>query len=117
MIQALARAGAVFERPAWAVLAVRTFATICNRMAMSGDRLGHSLCQGRLQTTTVLDDYANMSLTALALLEVTADPAYLEQARRLVTIVARSYWDDREGGYFFAARGSDRLDHPAQDAG
>ncbi len=116
MIQALARAGMVFAQPTWIALAGQAFATVCTHMTLPGDRLGHSLCLKRLQATAMLEDYANMSLAALSLLEATADPKYLEYAKRWVATVERLYWDEHSGGYFFTAKETTNLITPIKTA-
>src|SRR5438874_3126756 len=47
-----------------------------------------------------LDDYAEMSRAALALLEATSKRSYLEQARAWVATLDRHFWDGANGGYF-----------------
>ncbi|MGH7112507.1 MAG: thioredoxin domain-containing protein, partial [Stellaceae bacterium] len=47
--------------------------------------------------------YANLCRAALALHEATGEHGYLAQARVWIATLDRDYWDDAEGGYFFAA--------------
>lgn len=107
MIAALARAGAAFAEPAWIALATEVFAAIQNTMvwvdASGRNRLGHSLCRGRLQRTAMLDDYANMSNAALALYSVTGIAAYLNAAEDWVATATALYGDVAGGGFFFTA--------------
>ena len=107
MIAALARAGAAFAEPAWIKLAADTFMAVQSTMTWTDstgrNRLGHSLCRGRLQQTAMLDDYANMSNAALALHSATADAAYLKQAEDWVAAAIALYGDDAAGGFFLTA--------------
>jgi uncharacterized protein YyaL (SSP411 family) len=106
-IAAIARAGVAFGNDAWVALARDVFDGICRTMtwtdAAGRRRLGHSLCRGRLQTTAMLDDYANMINAALALHTATGEASYLGQAERWAELVNTLYWDDGDGGYFFTA--------------
>ena len=103
MIAALADAGLAFDRADWIALAARAFAFVRDEMTGPDGRLRHSWREGQARHPASVDDYANMCRAALALHEATADPAYLEQARRWVDVLDRHYWDAAGGGYFFAA--------------
>ena len=102
MIAALANAGAVFAEPSWIEAAERAFAFVRERMS-EGDRLRHSWRLGRARHPATLDDYAEMSRAALALLEATSKRSYLEQAQTWVAVLDRHFWDGANGGYFFTA--------------
>jgi len=102
MIAALANAGAVFADPSWIEAGERAFAFVRERMS-EGDRLRHSWRLGRARHPATLDDYAEMSRAALALLEATSKRSYLEQARTWVAVLDRHFWDGANGGYFFTA--------------
>jgi uncharacterized protein len=102
MIAALANAGAVFAEPSWIEAAERAFAFVRERMS-EGDRLRHSWRLGRARHPATLDDYAEMSRAALALLEATSKRSYLEQARTWLAGLDRHFWDGANGGYFFTA--------------
>lgn len=113
MIYALVRAGTVFEQDEWITLARSAFDAIFNTMQWRDDsdrnRLGHSLCAGRLQQVDMLDDYANMSRAALALYSATGEAVYLEQATTWCDLVHTLYWDTGQGGYFFTASDAENL--------
>jgi uncharacterized protein YyaL (SSP411 family) len=103
MISAMANAGLVFERPAWIELAHAAFDFIRRHMADDDGRLSHSWRAGRARHPASVDDYANLCRAALALHEATGDEKLLRQACDWVTTLDRYYWDEAEGGYFFAA--------------
>ncbi len=102
MIAALAEAGAVFAEPDWIIAARRAFAFVEERMSV-GDRLHHSSRLGRARHPGTLDDHAQMSRAALALHEVTGEPAFLDRARRWVAALDLHFRDGASGGYFFTA--------------
>ena len=102
MIAALADAGACFERADWIDAAERAFGFITSAMLIDG-RLAHSYRLGRAQHAATLDDYANLAKAALALLEATGAPRYLDHAITAIERLDRHYWDDEGGGYFLTA--------------
>ena len=105
MIVALCRAAVVFARADWLDAAKDAFQFVTTRMAASEDvaRLFHSWCEGAARHPGVLEDYANMSLAALKLFEVTGDTAYLERAKAWATVADEFFWDHESGGYFMSA--------------
>jgi uncharacterized protein YyaL (SSP411 family) len=109
MIAAMANAGLVFERPAWIELARGAFDFIRQHMVGADGRLLHSWRVGRARHPASVDDYANLCRAALALHEATGDEKLLTQARDWVTTLDRYYWDEAEGGYFFAANDTEGL--------
>jgi uncharacterized protein YyaL (SSP411 family) len=102
-IAALAQAGLTFNQPDWIARARRAYDGICSTMSHGDHRLGHALCQGRLQTTALLEDYAAMIKAALALHEVTGEIAFLDQAKAWTVTAERHYRDPAGGGYFQSA--------------
>jgi uncharacterized protein YyaL (SSP411 family) len=115
-IAALARASAVFGRPAWLERARAAFAFVCRNMT-SGDRLAHSWRAGRRLELAFLDDYAQMAAAALALFEHTANSEYLERAIAWVGRLDADYLDSAAGYFQVAAAATDVLVRPksAQD--
>ena len=109
MITAMAAAGVVFERPAWIELASNAFDFIRTQMTTPDGRLLHSWRAGNARHPANVDDYANLCRAALGLHEATGEAHFLKQAREWVAILDRHYWDDAEGGYFFAARDTEGL--------
>ncbi|WP_299615113.1 thioredoxin domain-containing protein [Pelagibius sp.] len=102
MIAALAELGPLFAEPDWLAAAETAFAFVCREMVRDG-RLHHSWRHGRLKHPATLDDYANMTVAALALFEATGSRAYLDQAETWIDALDRHYWDADQGGYFLTA--------------
>jgi uncharacterized protein YyaL (SSP411 family) len=109
MIAALANAGLVFARPAWIALAGEAFEFVRSHMTGPDGRLLHSWRAGQARHPASVDDYANLCRAALALYEATGEDGFLGQARAWIEILDRDYWDEAEGGYFFAATGTEGL--------
>jgi len=107
MVTALVEAGLAFEAPAWIAAARDAFAFVCEHLCVDG-RLHHSHCRGRLGPADgFLDDYANMSLAALALYEASGEESYLMLARSWVAVLDARYRDPAGGGYFMTAADAD----------
>ena len=103
MIAAIANAGIVFERPAWTEMAQGAFDFILRQMTAPDGRVSHSWRAGHARHPASVDDYANLCRAALALHEATGSEDLVARARNWVAILDRHYWDETEGGYFFAA--------------
>jgi uncharacterized protein YyaL (SSP411 family) len=102
MIQALANAGAVFDRPEWIAAAREAFDFIVAKLS-DGPRLRHSYRLGEARHPATLDDYAAMSGAALALFESTGDKDCLAHAEAWAGVADRHFWDAGAGGYFLSA--------------
>lgn len=113
MIQALARAGTIFEKSEWVSLGQKTFDAIVSTMTWQDtegrDRIAHSLCGGRLQPVDMLDDYANLIAGALALHSATGETAFLTQAVAWADLVHTLFWNESSHGYFFTASDAENL--------
>jgi uncharacterized protein len=104
MIAAMANAGIVFERPDWIEIARGAFDFVSHRMSREDSRLRHSWRAGRARHPASVDDYANLCRAALSLHEATGDRTFIKHASNWTAILDRYYWDEAEGGYFFAAK-------------
>ena len=101
-IAALAEAGLAFDRADWVSEAERSFAAVLRRLG-AGSRLAHSAAGDATASGAMLDDYAAMTMAALALHEATGDPALLDHALGWEQVLHTQFWDDEQGGYFLTA--------------
>ncbi len=108
MIAALAEAGVLLDEPGWIAMARRSFGFIADTM-VRGDRLGHSWRDGRLVYPGLASDFAGMTRAAIALHEVTGEPAYLGQALAWQRALDRHYDNPETGGYFLTADDAEGL--------
>lgn len=108
MIQALAKAGWVFDRADWIGAARRAYDFISAKMVQQ-DRLYHSFRSGKLRGAAIANDYANMIGAALSLHQITSDEDLLSDARKWEQIFFNHYWDKEDGGYYFTADDADDL--------
>ncbi|MCB2102637.1 MAG: thioredoxin domain-containing protein, partial [Rhodobacterales bacterium] len=106
MVQALAKAGAVFGRPDWVDAARRVIDFVTTHMTVDG-RLHHAWRAGRARHGAVLEDLANLAAGAVTLFEVTGEAAYLDRARAWVAQADAHHWDPVGGGYFMPADTAD----------
>lgn len=102
MITALAKAGAAMDCHEWIDAAHSAFNFVTTYMAEDG-KLLHSWCDGRAQHAALLEDYANMAEAALALYDITPNPALLAQAENWVRILNTEFHDEKTPGYFMSA--------------
>jgi uncharacterized protein YyaL (SSP411 family) len=103
MIAALAKAGAVFDRPDWLDLAADAFGFVTAKMMQPDGRLAHAWRDGVAAHPASVDDYADLARAALALFEATGAVHYLSQAEHWAEVLDRHHWDAAGDGYFFAA--------------
>jgi len=101
-IAALADAASLFGEPEWLARAETAFAFITSHMEKDG-RLLHSWRDGQAKHAATLDDYANMSLAALALENATGRRDYLDRAIAWAALLDDHFLDPRDGAYFFTA--------------
>ncbi|MCW8916906.1 MAG: thioredoxin domain-containing protein [Magnetovibrio sp.] len=107
MIQALARAGSVFDNSDWIEAAQTAFGFVSKHMVKNG-RLARSWALtkdgGQTRHNAVLDDLAQMARAALILYEATSDETYLAQAEAWAHQAGDLFWCADDGGYCLSAR-------------
>ena len=112
-ISALTHAATAFGKNNWLGFAESAFKAISLSMTWTDEkgrnRLGHSLCRGRLQHSAIIDDYANMINAALVLYSATSERSFLSHAESWLNAANDLYWDDEDGGYFFTASDAEDL--------
>ncbi len=108
MISALARGGAALDQPRWIKAAARAAEFVLARQ-WSGGRLRRSYRDGRTQDVAFLTDYAFMIEGLIELYEATFERRWLDRAVELDDVLARQFWDDDAGGYYFAAHDHEAL--------
>src|SRR5271165_5558906 len=108
-IAALARAAAVFDRPAWLTRAIVAHDFILANMTAPDSRAQHAWRLGRVTAAGLLDDQAAMARAALALYEATGAARHLAEAVRFAQ-AALAFFADGQGGFYTSA--SDATDVP-----
>ncbi|MCJ7486071.1 MAG: thioredoxin domain-containing protein, partial [Candidatus Aminicenantes bacterium] len=76
---------------------------VLERMRAPDGRLLHVFAEGAARVPAFLDDYAFLVKGLVGLYEVGFDPGRLEKALELTRRASELLWDEKEGGFFFAA--------------
>ncbi|HUU56468.1 MAG TPA: thioredoxin domain-containing protein [bacterium] len=109
MVAALAKGARAFDEPAYADAAARAAAFILAHMADGDGRLYHRYRDGEAAVAAFLDDYAFLTWGLLELYEATFDARYLRAALELARTTVDLFWDERNGGFFYAAADAEDL--------
>ena len=76
---------------------------ILERMRASDGRLFHVFADGEARVPAFLDDYAFLVKGLIGLYEAGFDPVHLEKALEVARQAVELFWDEKEGGFFFAS--------------
>lgn len=109
MIAAFAKAGQAFERPKYASVAARAADFVLEKMTLPDGSLYHRFIEGEAAVPAFLDDYAFLIWGLIELYETVFDARYLKTALGLCDHALERFWDDGQGGFYFAPVGSPDL--------
>jgi uncharacterized protein YyaL (SSP411 family) len=102
MIAALAKGAQAFGRADYAGSAALAADYIRKKMTVGG-RLYHRSAEGEVTVPAFLDDHAFLIWGLLELYGATLDPGYLSWAAGLTEDLIRSFWDEKDGAFFFTS--------------
>ena len=108
MISAFAHAGAVFGEPAWIAAAERAARFLLTELRPAG-RLLRTWKDGRAHVLAFADDHAFLTNALVDLYEATFDLFWLREANHLADATVELFWDEAEGGLFFAGSDAEAL--------
>lgn len=108
-IAALAEAGATFSRPDFIEAAAGAASFLLEYSRDSSGRLLHSFKDGRAKVTGLLEDYAFLAEGTFTLWEVTFDPRWINECRRLCDEMLSLFWDGSSGGFFTTGADHEQL--------
>jgi uncharacterized protein len=108
-IAALAEAGAAFDRPDLVDAARQTATFLLDKAQDGSGRLLHSWRAGRAAVLGMLEDYAYLAEALLTLWEVTFEPQWFGEARRLAGQIVELFGDPDGGGFFTTGADHERL--------
>jgi uncharacterized protein len=114
MLRAIAEAGRVLDRPDLVSTAEANARFLLSTLR-SGDRMRRSYKDGRATATGYLEDQAAVADGLLSLYEATFNPAWLDEARRLVREMIAAFWDESSASFFDTARDQEQLVVRPQD--
>jgi uncharacterized protein len=107
-ISALAEASRNLGRPEWLEAARQAYRFVLESSDGAG-RLPHSILGARRLFPAMSSDYAAMANAAIALYEATAEHSYVEDARRLLSMLDDWYADESNAGHYLTASDSGDL--------
>ena len=108
LIESLAVAGKVLERPDW-VAAATEAGELLWRLHWDGSRLRRTSRAGTVgDAPGILEDYAALAQAYVRLTAVHSDPVWLDRARSLAAVIGDQF-DDGAGGYFDTAADAEAL--------
>ena len=108
-ISAFAIAGFVFDDDTLVQRAARAFAALMARARRADGRLWRVKGDGGHDAPGTLDDQAFACRAALDLFEATGTLSYLQDARALDDVLARSFEDAERGGFYISASDGEAL--------
>jgi len=103
MIDAYAFAGAALDEPSYISRAQRAASFVLETLVRDDGRLMRIWRRGEVEQEGFIQDYAMVIRGLLSLHRVTEDGRWLDAAVRLTDQAGRLFWDQDDGGYFFAA--------------
>ena len=109
MIAALAMGARVLNGPLYVNAAKNAARFIFSKMFSPDGQLLHRFYDGESAVDANLDDYTFLIQGLLELYETTFDVDYLKSALKLNEYLLRHFWDDKNGGFFFASDVSEDL--------
>ena len=109
MISSLAFASRVLNEKRYANAATKATDFILEKLVDKNRRLLHRYREEEAAILATLDDYAFLIQGLIDVYEATFEIRYLKQATQLTEEMIRLFWDEKEGGFFFTAKDSEKL--------
>jgi uncharacterized protein YyaL (SSP411 family) len=109
MIDALARAAHMVDRPEYLAAAERAARFLLEQVARPDGRLLHTWRHGRAKLDAYLDDYAYLVNALVTLYEATFDERWIDEAVRLADVMRQRFEDKEAGGFFYTADDHEQL--------
>jgi uncharacterized protein YyaL (SSP411 family) len=107
MIAALARTSQVFSEPQYLQAAVKASNFILEKMKNENGTLYHRYAKGEKAIDGFLNDYAFLVWGFMEIYEACFEDKYLQAALELTKTMILRFWDDKDGGFYFTAKGTD----------
>jgi uncharacterized protein YyaL (SSP411 family) len=110
MIEAMATAGMVLEKPLYIEAARRAADFIWTHMRTPEGRLLRTyLARTEPKLNAYLEDYAFLINALVSLYEASHDSTWIERALDLARVMVDQFWDSTRGGFYFTGRDHERL--------
>ncbi len=108
-IAALAKAGKAFGNKTYIIKAEQAFEFIETKLTDSSGSLLHRYRNGEAKLPGTLDDYAFLIWAAMELYEATFEKKYIDKTVRLTDYTIKHFYDEVNGGFYFAADYAEKL--------
>jgi hypothetical protein len=109
MINALARAASVLNRPQYLNAARRAAEFLLEHVSRPDGRLLHCWRHGQAKLDAYLDDYTYMINAFVTLYEADFDSRWIDRAAQLAEMVLAHFQDESDGGFFYTADDHEQL--------
>jgi uncharacterized protein YyaL (SSP411 family) len=106
MIVALARASQILGGEKYLQAAVKASIFFLETMREKNGTLYHRFVKSERAVEGFLDDYAFLAWGLTEAYEATFDDKFLQAASELTDVMVARFWDEKDGGFFFTAKGS-----------
>ncbi|MBI1915712.1 MAG: thioredoxin domain-containing protein [Planctomycetes bacterium] len=117
MIDALAQAAQVFDRPGYAERAAKAADFLLTRMSGADGRLFRTYSSGTApKLNAYLEDYAYLVDALVSLYEATFIPRWIEAALDVARVMIEQFWDPENSGFYFTGRDHELLIARNKDA-
>jgi uncharacterized protein len=108
MIAALAKASSIFNEPRYLHAAIKATEFILNKMKDENGMLYHRYAKGEKAVEGFLDDYACLVWGLIEIFEACFEESYLHEATELTEAMILRFWDNKNGGFYVAAEGTEK---------
>ena len=108
-IGAFARGGRFLKEERYTQAAVCAAEGLLAKLKTPEGRWLATYNRGQAKLPAYLDDHAYLARACLDLHETTGEGRWLNEARSLVELLDKHFWDDQGGGYFFVADDHEEL--------
>ena len=103
LVTALAEAGAALGENKYLTQAINDMSVLKNYFYKQDGRLWHSFKKGVASIEGMLDDYAFLIESNIALFIATQDENYLTEAKQLASLTIENFYDESDGLFFFTS--------------
>jgi len=107
MIAALAKASSVFNEPRYLQAAVKAAGFMLEKMKDENGTLYHRYAKGERAIEGFLDDYAFLMWGLVEIYETNFEETYLQAAIEVTNTMISRFWDKKDGGFYFTAKGAE----------
>ncbi len=109
MLAGFANAGAILERADFIETAEKNADFVLTKMRGANGELLRSWKDGTAKINGYVEDYANVANGLIELYQATGNLRWLREAKNLADKMIQDFWDETDGGFFFASKSGEKL--------